>query len=528
MPRRASSLSLAAVVAVGLAAGLGFGLAAVLAAGAPAAGADWTVTPADTVPLSARDPALDGVLEEAARRQRSGDGWAAAWNAARVLAAVRDSAAHDGGARKRAERASGVLDKVGRDLSPGQLACLVAWWGPGPELSWAYSASLDSRGRRDEAATEALAFLQHYPHHKRAKDAAEVVRRGHPEGAPGLHQSVFRVAAVLPLSGAYRDYGRSLAAGLAAALEEEGGRMGLPILLDLHDSRGEAWTASRAARAALERGAGTLVGEVLSVPTLVVAAIGSGRGIPVFSPAASEERVAEAGEFVFQTGLSELEQGRGLARYAIEDLKLTRFAVAAGAKDTLGNLAAGFAQQAEASGATLVRAQSPGGARDFRAAADQLRRDKVEALLLPDHPAQAELWAAAVRSEGYGAVLLGSEALDPQALHPDARKDFEGTALVGLEYALPDSVFAALESLVQERYGFPADAFVRRGYLTGRILGMALRAGIASPRMMGESVSQRLVEPAPEHPSYRFVRWGGHEAVVPIYVVRRGELARVK
>ena len=507
-----------------------FLLLALPALGAPAARAQWTPGADDTLGVAAFATA-ESLLASAERRQKDKDDWSAAWAGARVLAYCTDSSrAGDAEPQlaKLEERTRKLLAKSGESLSPEQLACLGAWWGAGPELSWAYAEAMSRAGRSHDAAAEALGFLARYPHHRRAKDAADLVRRGTAGGAPGLHQSVYHVAALLPLSGPYQGYGQSLAAGLTLALEWESSEIGRPIRLTVLNTRGEAWTAARAADQALHEGAGILVGEALSVPTLVVAGMANGHGVPLFSPAASEERVGEVGELIFQTGLSELEQGRALARYAIGELRLASIAVAIPPGDSLGNLAAGFAEQATAWGNGVIRVQSPGGTRDFRAAVDQLRRESVDGLLLPEERAEAELWMAAVRREGYPVRLLGSELLDPQALHEEVREGFEDAVLVGLEYALPDSIFAALDTASQERFGFEADAFVRRGYLTGRILGLALRVGIASPHMMQESVSQRLVESAPGHPARRFVRWGEHEAVVPIYLVRRGELVRAR
>jgi branched-chain amino acid transport system substrate-binding protein len=428
------------------------------------------------------------------------------------------------------KRSRDLLSKSAKKLTALELACLAAWWGITPEISLGYSNAMLDLRRRDDAAAEALAFLAATPGHKQSGKAASIVRKANRpiRYSGGAHQTIFRIAAIVPLSGSYEVYGRSIHAGLVLGAEEENLRNLLPMRVVAYDSGGQAWVAGRQAELALSEGAGILVGAALSVPTMTLAGIADTKGVPLFSPAASEERVADLGAGVFQTGLSELEQGRALARYAVGELRLARIAVASDDGETEGNLAAGFRDQAKEWQSTIIPVQTPAGARDFQAAVNQLRRENVDGLLLPTDVAQAELWARALRREKYDVRLLGSETVDPQQMHADARKDFDGMVMAGLEYALPESVFERVDSLCQARFGFPADGFVRRGYLTGRIIGMAIRVGVSSPAMMIESVSQRVVAtPDADHPARNFVRWGENQARVPIYLVRRGSSIRV-
>jgi ABC-type branched-subunit amino acid transport system substrate-binding protein len=496
--------------------------------------------PADADPRAGELTAAraDTLLVAAEEAQNAGNFWLAAWNATRVSSESRAvlvdtslSTAQREFWETLAKRSRTQLGKSAQKLTVTETACLVAWWGVTPELSLHYAETMLDLRRRGDAAAEGLAFLAANPGHKLAGKAASLVRKADQpiRFAGGAHQSIFRVAAIVPLSGPYESYGRSILAGLILGAEEQNLRNLIPMRVVGYDSEGQAWTAARRCEEALAEGAGILVGAALSVPTLALTGIAGTKGVPLFSPVASEERVAEVSGLVFQTGLPELEQGRALARYAVRDLRLARIAVATNDGESGGYLAAGFREQAESWGAAVVSVETPAGARDFQAAVNQLRRESADGLLLPTDVAKAELWARALRRERYDVRILGSEVVDPQNLHADARKDFDGMVMAGLEYALPDGVFEKVDSLCQARFGFPADGFVRRGFLTGRILGMAIRVGVSSPAMMVESVSQRLVAaPDPEHPARNFVRWGDQHAQIPIYLVRRGSSVRVR
>ncbi len=467
-----------------------------------------------------------------AARQR-GDAFECARRSAFVTVYAESLRAHAvaPGERRRltAERdeAGKLLRDTAARLSAAEAAAAAAYAGPQADLSLRFARAMLEAGRPGDAAAEALAGLAADPGGPRAKEALALLKgvSAAPRHAGGVHHSVYRAATFLPSSGEYASYGRSLYAGLRLALDEANAADRLAVRLRHYDTGGEAWRAAATAQQALADGAGIFIGDVLSVPTLVLAGASQAHGIPLLSPSATEESVGEAGPAVFQTGLSEAEQGRVLARYAVRELRAQRVAIT----PETGDLAAGFAEQAVALGAAVVRVATPQGSRDARGAVSELRRAQADALLLPADPGQAEIWIFALARERYTAKLLGSEALDVASLHPDAQREAEGLALVGMDYALPESAFARLDSLVRRTYGFPADRFVRRGYLTGRLLASTLRAGAASPAMVAEALAQRvLVPPDPARPARGFVGYPESEARVPVYLVRRGALVRVR
>jgi ABC-type branched-subunit amino acid transport system substrate-binding protein len=493
----------------------------------------------------------DALTAARAARER-GEGIECAARASWAMAAAESLLARGGGTpsgdRKRLEAGRDAAAKLLHDacagLPAGDAACAAAWGSPVAELSLRFARAMLDAHRPADAAAEALALLAADPGGRRSGEAAALLKSAARPSAPagGVHHSVYNVAALVPLTGDYSAYGQSMLAGLRLALSEGGSAARPGVRLTPYDTGSEAWQAAVRARQALEAGAGVFVGEVLSVPTLVLVGASQAHGVPLLSPSATEESVGEGQPAVFQTGLAEAEQGRALARYAVRELHARRIAlaVAAGtgaagaAPDTAlaagaGDFLVGFAVQARALQAAVIPVETPGGNRDARGAINELRRAQADAIVLPADPAQAEIWIAALGRERYDAKLLGSEALDPQNLHPDSQKDAEGMALVGLDYALPESVFARVDSLAHERYGLRADRFVRRGYLTGRLLAQALAGGAASPAMLTEALTHRALEPgAPGRPSRGFVRYPESEARVPIFLVRRGALVRVR
>jgi ABC-type branched-subunit amino acid transport system substrate-binding protein len=425
-----------------------------------------------------------------------------------------------------------------RDLFPEEAACAAAWCGITPELSLQYARRTAELGHGDDAAAEALSLLAADGVTAKARaDAASllasVARTSStrlPRGGGGVHASVYRVAAVLPLSGDYGVYGRSLLAGLRLALEDSlAPRGALPVRVEEYDAHADPVAAAAAAREALDAGSGIVVGEALSLPTFVLAGICRERGVALLSPSATDERIGELGPLVLQTGLSRAAQAWALAEHVAGEAGVGHTAVPEPRDADAAEFATAFRAAAESLGMETVEATTPSGRRDAPRAIDALRNGGAEALLLPAEAGAAELWLAGLGKVPTSLRLLASEALDVASLSAEARSRLEGLTLVGLEYALPESVFVQVDAAAQARFGVAADRFVRRGYLTGRAIARALRQRAASPAQLAAA----LVPSGPQAvrtggASRHFVVFSAAEAAIPILVWRRGKLVRVR
>jgi hypothetical protein len=159
--------------------------------------------------------------------------------------------------------------------------------------------------------------------------------------------------------------------------------------------------------------------------------------------------------------------------------------------------------------------------RDFRPVANEIKRTGADALLLPLDPEQAELWVGGLMKQGVFLPFLATDAVDPQGFHPDTRKVLEGMTAVGSDYALSEATFARVDTLARVTYGLSADGFVRRGYLTGRVIAATIAGGADSPASFAAALRRRAGP-------LGFVHYDESEASLPIMVVRRGQLVRVQ
>jgi hypothetical protein len=127
--------------------------------------------------------------------------------------------------------------------------------------------------------------------------------------------SVFVVGAVLPDTGDYESYGRAVLEGLRAGLADS---TAPAVDVVARASGSDDPAAAIAAFDSLMPAAGVVVGELLSVPTLVLAAATRYAGVPLISPTATDESVGSVGGDVFQIGPSAFERGARLAAAVLE------------------------------------------------------------------------------------------------------------------------------------------------------------------------------------------------------------------
>jgi branched-chain amino acid transport system substrate-binding protein len=417
-----------------------------------------------------------------------------------------------------ARDADHLLEDAIPHLSMAEVACLQGWFGRDPKLEARYTQAALDAGRKAEARAQALKTLAS---NTDDKDLLNLLKKignvSTVDTPPGATQSVFHVDLFIPVTGDYEAYGRSLRAGLEIAVVENNERTRTPIHLTVHETQGEGWRAAREGKHALDEGAGILVGDVLTVPTLVLAGLANQTGVPLLSPSATDPKVGATGPLVFQTGAPVEAQARALAGYAVQTDRRQTIAAPADLDTAFLNP---FESEAKQLGAKVVRVSVSRGMRDFKPVSIELARTRADAVLLPLDPEQAELWVSGLSKVGIFLPFLATDAADPQGFRPETRRILEGMTAVSSDYALPPRTFARVDSLAHAAYDLSADRFVRRGYLTGRLIGETIAGGADSPSSFAAALRKRAGP-------LGFIHYEEAEASLPILSVRRGQLVRV-
>lgn len=122
------------------------------------------------------------------------------------------------------------------------------------------------------------------------------------------------------LTGAQATFGQSTDNGVRLALDEinaGGGVLGQPLRLITKDNQSKPGETSTAVRELITRdGVVALIGEVASGRSLEAAPIAQRSGIPMITPASTNEKVTEAGDHIFRVCFIDPFQGTVCAKFA--------------------------------------------------------------------------------------------------------------------------------------------------------------------------------------------------------------------
>jgi len=253
-----------------------------------------------------------------------------------------------------------------------------------------------SQGHREEALAAAEELLRHFPDGPAAQ-RARAIRDSASEERPDR----LTIGVICPFSGSYADYGKDLQRGVELAVEQNRSLDDIDIEVQVRDSGGSAVRAVRAAGELIEeQNVTALVGPLLSTNAVGVGAVCDCRQVPMITPTAAEEDIAQVGRFVFQRSVGSRTLGRRMADYGVGELDLQTFAILA-PRDGHGQAAVeGFREAAEGAGARILAVTwYQAGDTDFKSQLLQIRRqkqaydDSLQALgVLPeiDVPAQPD------------------------------------------------------------------------------------------------------------------------------------------
>ena len=220
-------------------------------------------------------------------------------------------------------------------------------------LTW--KLSLIARHHKDAVGAQTLAkdLVQRFPSSRFSKDASALV--AHLQARVQTDPKV--VGVILPLTGEFAAYGKRaltavrLAFNLSALpesepepeLDEATGEMvvrkkpvesltgtlttPLGLKLVIKDSAGKSDKAQAAVAALVEQDhAIAILGDILVDTSLPIALAAEDYGVPVLS-LSRREGVPEAGPWSFRLGLTPRKQARALAEFAVDGLKMKRFAI---------------------------------------------------------------------------------------------------------------------------------------------------------------------------------------------------------
>jgi branched-chain amino acid transport system substrate-binding protein len=273
-----------------------------------------------------------------------------------------------------------------------------------------------------------------------------------------------------------------------------GGVVGRKLKIVTLDTRGDGSEAANAVTRLIDvEKATAILGEVASSLSLQGGPIAQRRKIPMISPSSTNPKVTQIGDYVFRVCFIDPFQGKVMAVFARQTLKLDKVAIL---KDVTNDysigLADAFQKSFTAAGGTIAVEQSySAGDTDFSAQLTAIKSSGAQAIWVPGYYAEVGAIARTAARLGVKLPLLGGDGWDAPELFT-----IGGEALNGSYFSnhfAPDQASAQAQKFVADfkaKYGQEPTGLGALGYDGVMVIADAIkRAGSADPAAIRDALA---------------------------------------
>lgn len=299
--------------------------------------------------------------------------------------------------------------------------------------------------------------------------------------ASGGDSNTIRIGEVGSMTGAEATFGVSTHNGIQLAIQQAndaGGIKGRKLELISLDDQGKPEEAATAVTKLItQNGVMAILGEVASSRSLAMGPIAQNSKIPMVTPSSTNPKVTQIGDYVFRVCFIDPFQGRVMAKFASENLKLKKVAILKDVKNDYSmGLSTYFDETFKKLGGEIVIEQSySANDIDFKSQLTAIRAKNPEAIFVPGYYTEVGLIARQARELGIKAPLLGGDGWDSPKL-----KEIGGEALNGSyfsnHYSDEDKSPLVQDFISKYKavYGSTPDGLAAMGYDAARVLLAAM------------------------------------------------------
>jgi branched-chain amino acid transport system substrate-binding protein len=299
------------------------------------------------------------------------------------------------------------------------------------------------------------------------------------------------------LTGGSASFGQSSHKGTALAIDEintAGGVLGKKLKLITEDDQSQAGQPATIARKLISQDkAVAILGEVASSKSLEAAPICQQNKIPMISPASTNPKVTEVGDYVFRVCFIDPFQGTVMSKFA-QSKGWKNVAVLTDVKqDYSVGLAEFFIKDFKESGGQIVKEQKYStGDKDFKPQLTSIKAAKPDAIFVPGYYAEVSLIAKQARLLGIKAPLLGGDGWVGDSLLKVAGNALDGS-FFSCHFSSADKspvVQGFVEKFKAKYNGETPDDMAALGYDSAMILADAIkRTGSTEPEKLRDAIA---------------------------------------
>ena len=305
-------------------------------------------------------------------------------------------------------------------------------------------------------------------------------------GACQQHGDEIRIGEFGSLTGGTATFGNSSHEGVMLALDEingDGGLLGKKVRVITEDNQSKPEESVTAVLKLIKQDeVSAVVGEVASSRTLAAAPTCQANHIPLLSPASTNPKVTQVGDYVFRACFIDPFQGSTMAKFAVERLKAKRIAILTDMKNDYSvGLAQFFRETAKKLGAKIVAEESYAeGDIEFKAQLTEIKAENPDVIYVPGYYTECALIARQARELGLTQPLLGGDGWDSPKTVEIGGKAVEGVYITN-HYSADDDrpVVKKFIADYKSKYGGKTpDAMAVLGYDAMHMMADAIkRAG---------------------------------------------------
>lgn len=300
------------------------------------------------------------------------------------------------------------------------------------------------------------------------------------------------------MTGNTATFGISTDEGVRLAMEEinaAGGVLGRKIRVVTADTQSKPEEAVTAVQKLINQDrVVALIGEVASSRSIAAAPVAQRRGIPMLSPASTNPKVTQIGDYIFRSCFIDPFQGAAMANFATQVLKMKRLAILYDVKNDYSiGLREFFSQTVKKNGGEIVADESYGeGDIDFRAQLTKIKNAAPDGIYVPGYYTEVGLICRQARELGINVPLMGGDGWDSDKTFAIGRDAVNGCYFTN--HYSPDQDRPEVKKFVEayrKRYnGKQPDAMAILGYDAMYLMADAIRrAGSTRGRAIRDALA---------------------------------------
>ena len=248
-------------------------------------------------------------------------------------------------------------------------------------------------------------------------------------------EETIKIGEYASITGKEASLGQSSHQGTVLAVETvnaAGGVLGKKIELITEDTQSKPGESGTAVRKLISRDkVVAILGEVASSRSLEGAPICQAAKVPMISPASTNPKVTEIGNYIFRVCFIDPFQGPVMAKFALETLKAKRIAILSSASSAYSVGLAKYFKEAFLAGHGEVVAEPKyaEGDKDFKAQLTAIKATGVDAIFSPGYYNEGALIVKQARDLGITVPIFGGDSWEAEALMELGGKAVEGAFL---------------------------------------------------------------------------------------------------